>query len=112
MLGNVIGATSSNAIVFSLPPTLHTLEFRFYKLRGGDSFNPSATMSYSLHRGSVHNKSGALIVFVGVMALGPPIHRSLIADADIGHEPSTNPLGLSWGGGGEFFKICLRYNLP
>ncbi len=64
-------------------------------------------MSYSLHRGSVHNESGALIVFVGVMALGPPIHRSLVADADIGHEPPTNPLGSSRGGAGNLFLVVL-----
>jgi hypothetical protein len=72
---------------------------------GGDSFHPSTTVSYSLHRGSIHDKSGALVVFVGVMALRPPIHRSLIADADIGHEPPTNPLGLSRGGAGNLFLV-------
>jgi hypothetical protein len=65
------------------------------------------TMPYSLHRGSVHDESGALAMFVGIMALGPPIHRSLIANADIGHEPPTNPLGSSRGGAGNLFLIVL-----
>ena len=50
---------------------------------------PSATVVSFFHRGSVHNKSTAHIVFVGATALEPPIHRSLIADTDIGLGPST-----------------------
>ena len=35
---------------------------------------PSATMVPVFHRGSVHDKSTALVVFVDATALGPPIH--------------------------------------
>jgi len=45
---------------------------------------PSMTMVSFFHRGSVHDKSTALVVFVGATALEPPIHRSLVADANIG----------------------------
>jgi hypothetical protein len=39
--------------------------------------------------GSVHNKSTILIVFVSITALEPPIHRSLLVDADISLGPPT-----------------------
>ena len=35
---------------------------------------PSATMVPVFHRGSVHDESTALVVFVDATALGPPIH--------------------------------------
>ena len=62
---------------------------------------PSATMASLFHRGSVHDESTALstalIVFVGATALEPPIHRSLVADADIGLGPPTyHPRPLKW----------------
>jgi hypothetical protein len=88
---------------FLLPFTLVSSDSK--NSGGGDSFNPSTTVLYSLHRGSFHDKSGTLVVFVGIMALGPPIHRSLIADADIGHDPPTNPLGSSRGGWGNCFSL-------
>jgi hypothetical protein len=69
-------------------------------------------MLYSLHRRSVHDENGTLIVFVRVMALEPPIHRSLIADANIGHEPPTNPLGSSQRGGGNLFLVVLGLISP
>ena len=65
----------------------------------GDSMIPSATMVSFFHRGSVHNESTALVVFVGATALEPPIHRSLVADADIGLGPPTyHPRLLKWWG--------------
>jgi hypothetical protein len=58
---------------------------------------PSATMASFFHRESVHDESTALVVFVGATALEPPIHRSLIADADIGLGPPTyHPRPLKW----------------
>ena len=48
---------------------------------------PSATMASFFHRGNIHDESTALVVFVGATALEPPIHRSLVADADIGLGP-------------------------
>jgi len=63
-------------------------------LGGGDSMIPSAIMV-----SSVHNESTALVVFVGATALEPPIHRSLVADADIGLGPPTyHPRPLKWWG--------------
>jgi hypothetical protein len=44
-------------------------------------------MASFFHRGSVHDEITALVVFVGATALEPPIHRSLVADADIGLGP-------------------------
>jgi hypothetical protein len=46
-------------------------------------------MASFFHRGSVHDESTALVVFVGATTLEPPIHRSLVADADIGLGPPT-----------------------
>ncbi len=67
--------------------------------RGGDSMIPSATMASFFHRGSVHDESSALVVFVGATALEPPIHRSLVADADIGLGPPTyHPRPPKWWG--------------
>jgi len=50
---------------------------------------PSATMASFFHRGSVHDKSTVLVMFVGATALEPLIHKSLIADANIGLGPPT-----------------------
>jgi hypothetical protein len=60
---------------------------------------PSATMASFFHRGSVQDESTALVVFVGATALEPPIHRSLVADANIGLGPPTyHPRPLNWWG--------------
>jgi hypothetical protein len=60
---------------------------------------PSATMASFFHRGSVHDKSTTLVVFGGATALEPPIHRSLVTDADIGLGPPTyHPRPLKWWG--------------
>jgi hypothetical protein len=60
---------------------------------------PSATMASFFHHGSVHDESTALIVFVGATALEPPIHRSLVADTDIGLGPPTyHPRPFKWWG--------------
>ena len=50
---------------------------------------PSVTRASFFHRGSVHDKSTVLVVFVGSTALEPPIHRSLIVDTNIGLWPPT-----------------------
>ncbi len=50
---------------------------------------PSGIMASFFHRGSVHDESTVLVVFVGATALEPPIHSSLVADADIGLGPPT-----------------------
>lgn len=52
---------------------------------------PSATMASFFHRGSVHDESTALVVFVGVTTLGPPIHWIIFFVVDvIGLEPLIN----------------------
>ena len=52
---------------------------------------PSATMVPVFHRGSVHDESTALVVFVGVTTLGPPIHWIIFFVVDvIGLEPLIN----------------------
>jgi hypothetical protein len=52
-------------------------------------------MASFFHRRSVHDKSTVLVVFVGATALEPPIHRSLVADADMGLGlPSYHPRPL------------------
>ena len=54
---------------------------------------PSATMVPVFHRGSVHDESTALVVFVGVTTLGPPIHWIIFFVVDvIGLEPLINLL--------------------
>ena len=59
--------------------------------RGGDSMIPSATMVPVFHRGSVHDESTALVVFVGVTTLGPPIHWIIFFVVDvIGLAPLIN----------------------
>ena len=60
---------------------------------------PSMTMAPFFHRGSFHDESTVLVVFVGVTALKPPIHRSLLTDADICLGPPTShPRPLNWWG--------------
>jgi hypothetical protein len=60
---------------------------------------PSMTMAPFIHGGSVHDESTTFIVFVGATALEPPIHRSLVADADIGLGPPTyHSRPLKWWG--------------
>ena len=63
---------------------------------------PSATMVPVFHRGSVHDESTALVVFVGVTTLGPPIHWIIFFVVDvIGLEPLINLLNghsLKWWG--------------
>ena len=63
---------------------------------------PSATMVPVFHRGSVHDESTALVVFVGATALGPPIHWIIFFVVDvIGLEPLINLLNglrLKWWG--------------
>jgi len=53
------------------------------------------------HRGSVHDESTALVVFVDATALGPPIHWIIFIVVDvIGLEPLINLLNgppLNWG---------------
>ena len=57
----------------------------------------SVTMASFFHRRSVHDKSTVLVVCVGVTALEPPIHRSLVADTNIGLGPPTShPRPLKW----------------
>ncbi len=91
-----------------LPPSYPShSRVQILQTQGGDSFNPSTTVSYSIRHGSIYDKSSALVMFVSVMALGPPIHRSLIIDANIGHKPPTNPLGSSRGGVGKLFLVVL-----
>ncbi len=73
--------SSASPPLMTLPsPSLQALQLT----RGGDSMIPSATMVSFFYRGSVHNKSSILVVSVGATAFEPPIHRSLVADADIG----------------------------
>jgi hypothetical protein len=85
----VIDVSSSNDITFSLPPTFHHRRWHFNLLGGG--FNDSFR--------DVHDKSTALVLFVGATALEPPIHRSLVADADTGLGPPTyHPRLLKWWG--------------
>ena len=58
---------------------------------------PSATMVPVFHHGSVHDESTALVVFVGVTALGPPIHWIIFFVVDvIGLEPLINLLNGLW----------------
>ena len=58
---------------------------------------PSASTILFYLRGSVHDESTVLVVFVGVTALEPPIHLSLFADADIGlGPPRPHPRPLRW----------------
>jgi hypothetical protein len=58
---------------------------------------PSASKISFYLRGSVHDESTVLVVFVGVTALEPPIRLSLFADADIGLGPPTShPRPLRW----------------
>ena len=60
---------------------------------------PYTTMVPFFHRGSVHDESTALVVLVDTTALEPPIHMSLVADADIGLGPPTyHPRPLKWWG--------------
>jgi len=56
-------------------------------------------MASFFHRGSVHNESTILVVSAGATALEPPIHKSLVADANIGLGPPTyHPRTLKWWG--------------
>jgi hypothetical protein len=92
-------------------PTLQpfTIEGGTSTYSGGDSMIPSATMASLFHRGSVHDKSTVLIVFVGIAALEPPIHRSLVTDADIGLGPPTyHPRPLKWWG----FSVWDLFKIP
>ncbi len=58
---------------------------------------PSTIVTYFLHHRSVHDESNALVAFVGITALEPPIHRSLLVDADIGlGPPTTYPRPNKW----------------
>ncbi len=92
--------SSASPPLMTLPsPTLQTSPSKvaFQLTRGGDSMIPSASMTSFFHRGSVHDKSTVLVVSVGATALEPPIHRSLVADADIGLGPPTyHPRPLKW----------------
>jgi hypothetical protein len=63
--------------------------------REGDSMIPSTTMASFFRRGSVHDESTVLVVFVGATALEPRIHRSLVVDIDIGlGSPTYHPRPL------------------
>jgi hypothetical protein len=90
--------SSASPPPMTLPsPTLQpfTLEGGTSTFLGGDSIIPSATMASFFHHGSIHDKSTALVMFVGATALEPPIHRSLVADADIGlGSPTYHPRPL------------------
>jgi hypothetical protein len=60
---------------------------------------PSVTMASFIHRESVHDESTTFIVFIGATALEPPIHRSLVTDADIRLGPPTyHSRPLKWWG--------------
>ena len=93
--------SSASPLPMTLPsPSLQpfTIEGGTSTTQGGDSMILSATVASFFHRGSVHDESTVLVVFVGATALQPPIHRSLIADADIGLGPLTyHPRPLKWG---------------
>jgi hypothetical protein len=59
-----------------------------------NSINPFAIVMSSR---SVHDKSAVLVVFVSITAPEPPIHRSLVKDADIGlGPPMTFPRPHKW----------------
>ena len=73
---------------------------------------PSATMVPVFHRGSVHDESTALVVFVDATALGPPIHWIIfIVVGVIGLEPLINLLDGLWLRRGEeisYFSSTLE----
>ena len=81
----------------SLPPmTLPSPSHQPFTFKGGDSISsggdsmiPSASKLLFYLRGSAHDKSTILVVFVGVTALEPLIRLSLFADANISLGPPT-----------------------
>jgi len=91
---------SSPVPPMTLPSPSHhpfTVEDGTSTSSGGDSLIPSASQTYFFHRGSHHDESTVLVVFVGVMAPELPIRRTLHADADIGLGPPTShPRPLRW----------------
>ena len=84
----------------SLPPmTLPSPSHQPFTIKGGDSISlggelliPSTSKILFYLRGSVHDESTILVMFVGVMALEPPICLSLFADTDIGLGPPSSHL--------------------
>jgi hypothetical protein len=78
-----------------LPPSNPSpLRVQLLHTWGGDLINPSAIAMSSRN---VHNKSTILVVFVGITSLEPPIHRSLLVDANIGlGPPRTYPRPNKW----------------